>query len=179
MCNSRLIIDLFPDNISSRKSTTFTSGNLELLALFFNSNRLISCFSALKYVSISGVALPKTRHILFCLAIYLATSFALYFGVVSDLYELSCSSSITISPRLFTGANIALLGPIIIFASPLSILFHWSYFSPIDSLLCNTAILSSPNLAINLSTVCGVSEISGTSIMLLLSFFKQLSINCK
>ena len=39
--------------------------------------------------------------------------------------------------------------------------------SPIDNLLCKTAILSSPNLDINLSTVCGVSEISGTSIILL------------
>ena len=43
--------------------------------------------------------------------INLATSFASYFGVISDLYELSCSSSIIISPKSFTGANIAERAP--------------------------------------------------------------------
>lgn len=42
---------------------------------------------------------------------YLAISFALYLGFVSDLYEESCSSSIIIIPILFIGAKIADLAP--------------------------------------------------------------------
>ena len=51
------------------------------------------------------------------------------------------------------GANIADLAPIIILAFPSFILFHSSYLSPIDNLLCNTAISSFLNLAINLSII--------------------------
>ena len=82
-------------------------------------------------------------------------------------------------PKSFIGANIAERAPITILACPFFILFHWSNLSPIDNLLCNTAIFSSPNLAINLSTVWGVKEISGTNIMLVLLFLKAFSISCK
>ena len=57
-------------------------------------------------------------------------SFALNLGDISDLYELSCSSSIIIIPKLFIGANIADLAPITIFAFLSCMFFHWSYLSP-------------------------------------------------
>ena len=112
-------------------------------------------------------------------AISLATSFAEYLGLDSDLYELSCSSSIIINPKLLHGANIADLAPITLLASSFFILSHSSCLSPIDSLLCNTAILSFPNLPINLSNICGVSDISGTKQIDDLFSFKAFSINCK
>lgn len=94
----------------------------------------------------SGVALPNTTGNLPIPPKILAISFALYLGVLSDLYELSCSSSIIIIPIFSVGANIADLVPIIMFAFPSFILFHSSYLSPIDNLLCNIAIFSFPNL---------------------------------
>ena len=63
---------------------------------------------------------------LFCFAIILDISFALYLGFISDLYESSCSSSIMIIPKFLIEANIADLAPITILASPFFILFHWS-----------------------------------------------------
>jgi len=51
-------------------------------------------------------------------------SFALNLGAISDLYELSCSSSIIIIPKLFIGANIADLAPITIFVFPSCMFFH-------------------------------------------------------
>ena len=68
---------------------------------------------------------------------------------------------------------------ITIFASPLSILFHSSYLSPTDSLLCRSAIFSSPNLAMNLSTICGVSDISGTSTIAVFCFSSTFPISCR
>lgn len=127
----------------------------------------------------SGVALPKTSGTFLSLHIYLAISFASYLGAISDLYEPSCSSSIITIPKFSTGANIAERAPIIILAFPSLILCHWSYLSPTDSLLCSTAIFSFPNLAINLFTVCGVNDISGTNNMLDLCSFSVFSINCK
>ena len=50
--------------------------------------------------------------------------------------------------------------------------------SPFDNLLCKTAI-HSPNLAKNLSIICGVREISGTNTNALFPFSKTFSINCK
>jgi len=78
-----------------------------------------------------------------------------------------------------TGANIADLAPITIFALSSFILSHSSCLSPIDSLLCNTAIVSFPNLDINLSNICGVKDISGTKTIADFPFFNTLSINCK
>ena len=72
----------------------------------------------------SGVALPNNNGILFSFAIFFAISFAIYLGFVSDLYELSCSSSIIIIPILSNGANIADLAPITIFAFPSLIFSH-------------------------------------------------------
>ena len=94
----------------------------------------------------SGVALPSTNGQSCCFAIKLATSFASYLGFASDLYDPSCSSSIIISPKSSTGENIAERAPIIILAFPSFILFQASYLSPVESLLCSTAICSSPNL---------------------------------
>ena len=84
-----------------------------------------------------------------------------------------------IIPISFTGANMADLAPITIFASPLFALFHSSYLSPTDNLLCKSAIFSSPNLAINLSTICGVSDISGTSTIAVFPFSNTFPISCK
>ena len=72
----------------------------------------------------SGVALPNNNGHLFTCAINDAISFASYLGVDSDLYELSCSSSIIIIPILSKGANIADLAPITI------LIFPFSYFLP-------------------------------------------------
>lgn len=88
----------------------------------------------------------NTNGMSFFFAKYLAISCALYLGAMSDLYEESCSSSIIITPKFSTGAKIADLAPITIFALPLLIFFHWSNLSPCESLLCNTA-MQSPNLA--------------------------------
>ena len=84
-----------------------------------------------------------------------------------------------IIPKFSTGANIADLAPITIFACPCFILFHSSYLSPIDNLLCNIAIFSFPNLDINLSNICGVNDISGTNTIAVFSFFIASCINCK
>lgn len=115
---------------------------------------------------------------LFCFAIYLAISFALNLGDISDLYDESCSSSIITIPKFLIGANIADLAPITILALFSFIFCHWSYLSPTESLLCNTAI-QSPNLAKNLSTICGVSDISGTNTIAVLFCCNTFSINCK
>ena len=93
--------------------------------------------------------------------------------------DRSCSSSIMIMLRSFTGANIADLAPITIFALFSFILSHSSCLSPIDNLLCNTAICSFPNLYINLSSIWGVNDISGTRTIADFSVFMTLSINCK
>ena len=95
------------------------------------------------------------------------------------MYELSCSSSIIIIPIFDAGANIADLAPIIILALLSFILFHSSYLSPIDNLLCNTAISSLLNLAINLSIIWGVNDISGTSTIAVFPCFNASPINCK
>jgi len=71
------------------------------------------------------VALPSNNGILFVLHIYLAISFALYLGLVSDLYEESCSSSIMIIPIFFKGAKIADLAPNYYFS------FTFFYFLPL------------------------------------------------
>ena len=73
---------------------------------------------------------------------------------------------------MLTGAKRADLAPTTILASPLCILLHSSYLSPLESLLCRMAIIL-PNLAKNLSVICGVKEISGTSII---AFFPSLII---
>ena len=109
----------------------------------------------------------STTGILFCFAINLAISFALNLGDISDLYDESCSSSIIIIPKFFTGANIADLAPITILAFPSFIFCHSSYLSPTESLLWSTA-MQSPNLAKNLSTICGVKDISGTNTIAVL-----------
>lgn len=119
----------------------------------------------------------STNGILFCFAKYFAISCALYLGDISDLYDESCSSSIIIIPKFSNGANIADLAPITIFALPLLIFFHWSNLSPCESLLCRTA-MQSPNLDKNLSTICGVSDISGTNTIAVLLFFNVFSIIC-
>ena len=116
---------------------------------------------------------------MFSFAIFFAISFASYFGTDSDLYELSCSSSIIIIPILFNGANIADLAPITILAFPSFILFHSSYLSPSDNLLCNTAISSFPKRLINLSIICGVNDISGTNTIEVLFCFIAFPISCK
>ena len=84
-----------------------------------------------------------------------------------------------IIPMFSVGANIADLAPMIILAFPSFILFHSSYRSPIDSLLCKTAISSLLKRAINLSIICGVNDISGTSTIAVLSCSNALPINCK
>ena len=147
-CSFWLIIERLPFASSFLKSTISIVGRLELFALFVNS----IIFLDLLYVVISGVALPSTNGISFFLAIYLAISFALYFGDISDLYDESCSSSIIIIPKFFIGAKIADLAPISILYLSSFKFFHCSFLSPIDNLLCKTAI-QSPNLARNLSTI--------------------------
>ena len=68
---------------------------------------------------------------------------------------------------------------ITILASFSFILFHSSCLSPIDNLLCKIAICSFPNLAINLSNICGVNDISGTNIIAVFCFSNTFCINCK
>ncbi len=60
------------------------------------------------------------------------------------------------------GANSAERAPTTTRAAPVRSRSHWSNRSPGDSRLCSTAT-SSPNRARKRPTVCGVSEISGTS----------------
>ena len=72
-----------------------------------------------------------------------------------------------ISPSRSTGANTADRAPMAMRARPCRILCHSSCRSPADKWLCNTAtsVCCGPELnrALKRSTVCGVSEISGTS----------------
>ena len=84
-CKFWLIIVLLPCASSFLKSTISTSGREELFALFVSSNSSISPSNAFLYVSMSGVALPKTTGKLYCFARYDAISLALYLGLVSDL----------------------------------------------------------------------------------------------
>ena len=93
----------------------------------------------------------------------MATSRAWYLGVESDLYDGSPSSSMMIIPTLVTGANIALLVPITILASPRITRLNSSVRCPNDSEECITAILS-PKSDLNLPSICGVRDISGTSM---------------
>ena len=71
----------------------------------------------------SGVALPKTIGISYCFPKYFAISFALNLGAISDLYDVSCSSSIIIIPKLSIGAKIADLAPITILHFPFFYVF--------------------------------------------------------
>ena len=81
------------------------------------------------------------------------------------------------TPRFSRGANIADLAPTATVASPLLSLRHSSNLSPCDNPLCNIATLS-PNLSLNCKKTCGVSEISGTSIIAVLFFDKASSMQC-
>ena len=80
-----------------------------------------------------------------------------------------------ISPRFLRGAKTALLAPITISTSPLTIRRYSSYFSPSDKALCNNASLPakrSSNLLIN----WGVKDISGTKTILFKPLAKYLLI---
>ena len=80
-----------------------------------------------------------------------------------------------IRPRLVRGAKTALLAPITISTSPLTIRRYSSYFSPSDRALCNRANLPakrSSNLLIN----CGVKDISGTKTILFKPYARYLLI---
>ena len=75
-----------------------------------------------------------------------------------------------ISPSGSTGAKMAERAPMTMRARPWRILCHSSWRSPAERWLCSTAtkrLKCRPELkrALNRSTVCGVSEISGTSTM--------------
>ena len=67
-------------------------------------------------------------------------------------------------PRFSSGANTADLAPMTTLAPPRRMRRHSSKRSPSDSLECKTAA-SPPKRARNQFTICGVSEISGTSTM--------------
>ncbi len=79
---------------------------------------------------------------------------------------------------LVKGAKTALRAPTTTRTSPRLILRHSSYNSPSDKPLCNTATCS-PKRALTCRTICGVNEISGTSIRAFLPCFKALLIACK
>jgi hypothetical protein len=66
------------------------------------------------------------------------------------------------TPISESGAKTALLVPITIRASPFLILLNSSVLCPIDRDEWITAICS-PNSLLNLVSICGVSDISGTS----------------
>ena len=91
-----------------------------------------------------------------------ATRRASYRGSDSCLYDPSCSSSITITPRSGTAANTAERAPTTTRASPAAIRACSAPLRAGVSALCSTATVS-PNRATNRPAVCGVSAISGTS----------------
>ena len=68
------------------------------------------------------------------------------------------------TPSSLMGANTAERAPRAILALPSRSRFHSSYLSAAFSPECSTAT-SSPNLARNMPSICGVSEISGTSMI--------------
>ena len=91
-----------------------------------------------------------------------ATFIALYLGVFSCLYVWLWHSSTIINPILLSGTNIALLAPTTSDTSWFIILLYSSYFSPSLRELWNTAT-EEPNTDLNLETICGVKDISGTN----------------
>ena len=137
--NRLLNIDLFPcsilahvNNIYLRKQYIFGRRHVVRPDGFLNPVVVVT----------EGVAVPSSRRALCCLHLCLAISLASYFGVISDLYELSCSSSTTIAPSFLKGANTAERAPTATSTEPSRIFSHWSNFSPMDNLLWITATLS-------------------------------------
>ena len=124
-----------------------------------------------------GVALPNKTGMLYFFPLNKAISIAWYLGVFSCLYVLECSSSTMIIPRFVKGANIALLAPIAMETSFLSIFRHSSYFSPSLNLLCNIAT-SLPKRFLKMETNWGVNDISGTKTIASFFSFKTVSIAC-
>ena len=81
-------------------------------------------------------------------------------------------------PKFLNGAKILDLAPTLTRALPSLIFCHSSYRSPFDKPECKTAT-SSPKRRLKRKTICGVSAISGTSIMACSSFFNTSSMACK
>ena len=93
--------------------------------------------------------------------IRIATCRAWYRGVVPDLYEPSCSSSIITKPKSGTGAKIPLRAPITILASLFMMRFHsFNFWLPVNP-ECKTATVF-PNRSITASITWWVKLISGT-----------------
>ncbi len=91
------------------------------------------------------------------------------------MYVDSCSSSMIITPIFSKGANTPILAPMTILASPRLMRIHSSNLSRLVSLLWSTAMALLPNLPMNLSMICLVRAISGTSIMAVLPMDKALA----
>ena len=81
-------------------------------------------FSALYSDTTDGVAVPSTTTASDILPRSTAASIVSYFGVISDLYDASCSSSIIMAPRSSNGAYIPDLAPISILAPPVLTRIH-------------------------------------------------------
>ena len=123
-------------------SMTWISGNAAPGTALSGSERSLYLPSrAARYDSGDGVALASITLAPCTRALSCTTSRTSYRGVFSFLYAPSCSSSTTISPMFFIGANAADLGPMMISASPSAHRRNWSYRSPSESFECTSATL--------------------------------------